>query len=95
MIDWTEVLHAIMLICFGFSWPINLIKNIKLKSAKIMNLPFLILIIVGYIAGITSRIIDYKFGYVFVIYVINLCVVSANLIVYFINRRYDIKNNIH
>ncbi len=91
MFDWTEFLQAIMLICFGFSWPVNLIKNIKLKSAKLMNLPFLILIIIGYIAGISSRIISNKYGYVFIIYIINLCVVSANLIVYFINKKYDIK----
>ena len=42
-----EILEAIMLICFGLSWPVSLIKNIKAKSAKSMNIYFTLLIIVG------------------------------------------------
>ncbi len=85
----SEFLSAVMLICFGFSWPINLVKNIKLKSAKAMNLGFILLIVVGYIAGIASRIVSGMYGYVFVIYIINLLVVSCNIVVYIINRGYD------
>lgn len=86
-----EVLETVMLICFGLSWPINLIKNIKAKTAKSMSLQFIILIIIGYIAGITAKIIGHRFNYVLVVYFINLVVVVMNLIVYFINRAYDKK----
>ncbi len=85
----SEFLSAVMLVCFGFSWPVNLVKNIKQKSAKSMNILFLSLIFIGYIAGIASRIVSNMYGYVFVIYIINLIVVSANLVVYFVNRKYD------
>ncbi len=85
----SEFLSAVMLVCFGFSWPINLIKNIKQKSAKHMNIWFLLLIFTGYIAGISSRIVSSMYGYVFIIYIINLVVVSLNIAVYFINRKYD------
>ncbi len=91
MFDPVEFLSAIMLICFGFSWPVNLIKNIRMKSAKSMNLGFIILIVVGYIAGIASRIVAGNYGYVFVIYIINLVMVSANIIVYIINKKHDAK----
>ena len=47
-----EALEAIMLICFGLSLPISLIKNVKAKSAKNMSFRFILLIIIGYIAGI-------------------------------------------
>lgn len=84
-----ELLESTMLICFGLSWPMNLSKNIKAKSAKNMSLQFILLIIFGYVAGITAKIYTHRFNYVLVVYLLNLVVVSANVVVYFINRRYD------
>ena len=83
------MLEAVMLICFGFSWPLSLMKNIKARSAKNMSLPFISLIIFGYVAGITAKFINQKFNYVLVIYFLNLLIVSLNVPVYFINRRTD------
>ena len=85
----SEFLEAAMLICFGFSWPINLIKNIRSNSAKGMSLQFILLIIAGYIAGITAKIITHRINYVLAVYFFNLAVVSCNLIVYFRNHRID------
>lgn len=84
-----ELLESTMLICFGLSWPMNLAKNIKAKSAKTMSLQFILLIIVGYIAGISAKIYNHRFNYVLAVYLLNLVVVSANLVVYFINLHYD------
>ncbi len=84
-----ELLESTMLICFGLSWPMNLAKNIKARSAKTMSLQFILLIIAGYIAGICAKFYNHKFNYVLVVYLLNLVVVSANLVVYFINRHYD------
>lgn len=85
----TEALEAIMLVCFGFSWPINLVKNIKAGTAKSMSLKFILLIIFGYIAGISAKLINHRFNYVLVVYLINIFVVSLNLVVYFINKKKD------
>ena len=84
-----ELLESTMLVCFGLSWPMNLAKNIKAKSARNMSLQFILLIIIGYVAGITAKIYAHKFNYVLAVYLLNLIIVSANVIVYFINRRYD------
>lgn len=89
-----SILEVVMLICFGFSWPINLVKNIRVRSAKGMSLPFILLIVVGYIAGIISKLIIISGGgtvhwYVMFFYVLNLIMVSANIFVYFINKRHD------
>lgn len=86
----SELLEAAMLLCFGLSWPISLIKNIKAKSAKNMSLWFTMLIIAGYIAGITSKIISQRINYVLIVYLFNLAIVSMNLAVYFLNKRHDI-----
>lgn len=86
-----EILEAAMLVCFGCSWPINLVKNIKAKTAQGMSLKFILLIIVGYIAGITAKVITHRFNYVFVVYLLNLAVITVNLAVYFVNKNYDKK----
>ena len=87
-----KVLEAVMLILFGISWPFNLIKSIRTKSTKGKSLLFLILIDLGYIAGITSKFFSTTFvwatdWWVFAIYVINFLFVSADLALYFINRK--------
>lgn len=90
----SEMLEAVMLICFGCSWPINLVKNYKCRSAKGMSLPFILLLIIGYIAGITAKLmhgITAQNAFVLVVYVINLLMVTANLFVYFRNCALDRK----
>lgn len=87
----TQVLEAAMLICFGFSWPMNVYKNFKAKTAKSMSLPFILLIISGYIAGICAKIYSHNVSYVLVVYVLNLLIVAANVVIYFVNRSYDKK----
>ena len=84
-----QILETVMLVCFGFSWPMSLIKNIKARTARSMSLKFIILIMLGYIAGISAKLVSGQINYVLIVYVINLIVVSMNLVVYFINRKYD------
>ena len=84
-----QILETAMLVCFGFSWPISLIKNINAGTAKNMSLHFNLLIIVGYLAGITAKVLSGNTGYVLAAYIINLVAVSANVVVYFINKRKD------
>ncbi len=84
-----EVLEAVMLICFGLSWPINVWKNVKSKTAKNMSLKFVLLIILGYIAGIIAKVSRGAINYVLAVYILNLAIVSVNVVVYFINKRYD------
>ena len=84
-----DILETIMLVCFGLSWPISVVKNIKARSAKNMSLKFTLLIIAGYIAGISAKIISGTFNYVLAVYFINLIAVSCNVFVYFKNKKLD------
>ena len=81
-----------MLVCFGLSWPFNLAKNIKAKTAQSMSLKFLLLIEFGYVCGIAAKFISGNINYVLIVYFLNLAVVGANIIVYFINRNIDKKS---
>ena len=92
----SQILEAVMLICFGCSWPMNLVKNYRARSAKAMSLGFILLIITGYIAGIIAKAFKVAGGgvvdwYVWAVYIFNLVVVSLNLCVYFYNSNLDRK----
>ena len=89
-----EILEITMLICFGFSWPLNVIKSYKARTAKGKSLPFLLLIITGYVAGIASKFVNPAFDfadkwYVLFFYFLNLIMVSLDVVMYFRNRRLD------
>ena len=86
-----EIFESIMLICFGISWPLSVVKNYRARTARNMSLGFTLLIITGYLFGIAAKLKSGAFSYVLVIYFINLAAVSANLIIYFINRSIDLR----
>ena len=49
-----EILETVMLLCFGFSWPVSLVKNMRAGSARSTSVAFMCLILVGYFAGIAA-----------------------------------------
>ncbi|MBQ5711841.1 MAG: hypothetical protein IIV61_04435 [Oscillospiraceae bacterium] len=89
--DMGSILETVMLVCFGFSWPLNVIKAYRAKTAKGTSLPFILLIITGYIAGISAKLISGQINYVLIAYILNLAIVSLNVIVYFRNVSLDKK----
>ena len=86
-----SIFETIMLICFGLSWPLNVIKAYKARTAKGTSLPFILLIITGYIAGITAKLINGQTNYVLIVYLLNLAIVSLNVVVYIRNVSLDRK----
>ena len=86
-----SILETVMLVCFGFSWPLNVMKTYRAKTAKGTSLPFILLIITGYIAGISAKLISGQINYVLIAYILNLAIVSLNVIVYFRNVSLDKK----
>ncbi len=80
------VLESIMLVCFGISWPVSVYKSWKSKSTKGKSLVFIFAIIVGYVAGITGKIIGGQLNYVLALYLINLTFVTVDLALYFVNK---------
>lgn len=83
----TQLFEVFMLICFGISWPISVVKSIRSKSTGGKSLVFTIVIIVGYICGIISKISAGNVTYVLWLYFFNLLMVSTDLVVYIINKR--------
>ena len=91
-----DLLEIGMLVSFGFSWPLNVIKSYKARTAKGKSLAFLCLIFLGYIAGIASKFMNEAYmaafaekWYVLFFYFLNLAMVTADILLYFRNRKLD------
>ncbi len=91
-----EILEIVMIVSFGASWPMNVLKSWRARTAKGKSLGFLCLILFGYIAGIASKLVNETYmanfaskWYVLFFYVLNFVMVSADFILYFRNKRLD------
>lgn len=95
----SEILEILMIVSFGFSWPLNVIKSYKARTTKGKSLSFLLLIFAGYIAGIASKFTNPAYmvafsqkWYVLFFYILNLLMVGADLLLYVRNWRLDHNN---
>lgn len=94
----SDILEVIMIVSFGASWPLNVIKSYKARTIKGKSLGFLCLIFLGYVAGISSKILNESYmasfsskWYVLFFYVLNLLMVGADMCIYFRNYKLDKK----
>ncbi len=85
----SEIFEAGMLLCFGCSWPMNITKSIRAKTAKGKSLAFELFVLVGYICGITGKCISGSINWVFAIYILDLLMVATDILLTLRNRRLD------
>ena len=92
----SEILEVVMIVSFGASWPMNVMKSWKARTTKGKSLAFLCLILFGYTAGITGKFLnpDYMASfaekwYVLVFYFLNFIMVFTDLMIYFRNKKLD------
>lgn len=86
----SEILEIMMVLSFGISWPLNVVKSYKARTTKGKSLGFLVLIFFGYICGIISKLTADNFKwYVLFFYILNLIMVSVDLLLYMRNYRLD------
>jgi len=91
-----EILEIVMVLCFGASWPFNVYRSYKARTARGKSLLFLLLIEVGYVAGIASKFMNPAYmaalgekWYVLFFYFLNFVMVGADLVLYVRNKRLD------
>ena len=94
----SEIFEIFMIVSFGASWPLNVMKSYRVRTTKGKSLFFLVLILVGYIFGITSKFINPTYmaqinqkWYVLFFYVLNFIMVFIDLMLYIRNYRLDQK----
>ena len=94
----SEIFEIIMVLCFGASWPMNIMRSYRARTAKGKSVLFLVLISIGYVAGIISKFTSESYmanfsskWYVLVFYCLNLIMVCIDMCLYFRNTMLDKK----
>ncbi len=86
-----------MLCLFGCSWPFNIAKALKAKTAKGKSIGFELLILTGYIIGLFGKLYAYRqtgnLAYSTWFYIADILMVSVDLGLYIVNARKDRATN--
>jgi len=77
--------ELLMLVCFGASWPVAVLKTYQTKSIKGKSFLFLFLILLGYVFGIFFKIAT-KIDFVIWLYIINGLLVLADMTLWFMYK---------
>ncbi len=83
-----SVFEIIMLLCFGAAWPVSIAKSLRTRSNGGKSLVFLLIIIVGYAAGLVNKLL-YKPDFVVWLYALNTAMVSVDAALWIRNRRLE------
>lgn len=76
-----------MLIAFGFAWPANIAHTLRHKSTLGKSISFLIIVLVGYLFGISAKILGKSINYVLFFYILNTLMVLFDIFLYYYYRR--------
>ena len=85
-----SIFEVTMLICFGSAWPASIYKSISSKTAKGKSIAFLIIVFVGYMAGILHKLF-YNLDWVVTLYAVNGLMVLIDISITLRNRELDKK----
>ncbi|MDP8268395.1 MAG: hypothetical protein P9L97_06670 [Candidatus Tenebribacter davisii] len=77
-----SIFEAIMLICFGLSWPISITKAVRTKIVSGKSPLFMMVICFGYICGIIHKV-TCAMDWVIVLYAFNMMLVIVDIILYY------------
>lgn len=95
----SEIFEITMIFLFGVSWPFNVVKSWRAKTAKGKSVVFLLCILIGYFAGIISKFLNSAYmseigekWYVLFFYFLNFIMVFIDFILYFRNKSLDRKS---
>lgn len=94
-----DLLEALMILCFGLSWPISIYRSYVSRTAKGKSLFFEVFLWIGYIFGIARKFMEFfgstggnlnslfYIGWFF--YFLNLVEISIDMAFYFRNVKLD------
>lgn len=102
MNTFASLMEMMMVVCFGISWPLNIIKAWKSRSAKGISLPFYFFIWIGYVFAFVGKFVliaanapqpwyETVHWYVMFFYVLNIAMVTTGIGIYFRNKHLDKK----
>lgn len=102
MLNVASIMEMLMVVCFGVSWPINIVKAWRARSTKGISLLFYLFILVGYVFALIGKLILIRYyapapwyetvhWYVMFFYVLNTLMVACGVAIYFRNKALERK----
>ena len=93
----TDLMEAVMILCFGLSWPISIRKSWVSRTAKGKSLFFECFIWIGYVFGIARKFMQLGMGvetsWLFYLawffYFLNIAEITIDILLYFRNVKLD------
>ena len=88
-----QLCEIAMLCLFGCSWPFNIAKALRARTAKGKSVLFELLILTGYLIGLFGKLYAYRqtgnLAYSTWFYIADILMVSVDLALYCVNTRRD------
>jgi hypothetical protein len=81
------IFEATMLVCFGAAWPLAILKSYRSRQIGGKSLPFLVVVMIGYAAGVAHKLINEPDNRIVWLYAINGVMVSVDIMLYLRNYR--------
>ena len=91
--DIVQLCEIGMLVAFGFSWPFNIIKSWRSRTAKGKSVIFEFIVVFGYLVGVAGKFITYSrtgvLPYSTWFYLADILMVVIDIVLYFRNAARD------
>lgn len=78
-----SVFEAVMLVCFGISWPISIAKTLRTKVVAGKSPLFMAIVAFGYVNGVIHKAL-HSHDWIIVLYAVNAVLVVTDLTLYFV-----------
>ncbi len=95
--DIVQLCEIVMLIAFGCSWPFNISKSLRSRTAKGKSVAFEFIIVGGYLIGLLGKLITWRrtgvLAYSTWFYIADIAMVVIDIILYYRNTALDRKRD--
>ena len=83
------IFEAAMLVCFAASWPFNLRRAYLARTNVGTSITFMSIVLIGYLFGVANKLVNDDINYVLAFYILDIALVSAGVLIYIRNRKFD------
>lgn len=84
-----SILETLMIVSFGVSWPLSIVRSYRSRSTKGKSLMFMCFIVFGYICGLASKAMTHTYNLAFYFYFPNIIMVCTDIALYFRNKKIE------
>ncbi len=95
MHEMVQLFESMMMIVFGLSWPVNIAKSLRSRTTLGKSIGYEYMVMLGYTCGVIAKLISWQetgtLPYSLIFYIVDIALVSTDVVIYYRNRRIDKK----